>query len=112
MPRRVRRGSPSKPDGSDSYANQDVQSLARNLKGKLLLAYGELDDNVPPNLSLVLMDALVKANKDFELIVMPYGNHGFLADPYFVRRRWDFFVRHLLGVEPPADFELTVATGR
>jgi dipeptidyl aminopeptidase/acylaminoacyl peptidase len=101
----------TKPDGTDNYANQDVQSLAKNLKGKLLLAYGELDDNVPPNLTLVLMDALIKANKSFELLVMPYGNHGFAAEPYFVRRRWDFLVRHLLGVEPPTDFELTVAPG-
>ncbi|MGE0556542.1 MAG: DPP IV N-terminal domain-containing protein [Gemmatimonadales bacterium] len=95
-------------DGTDSYANQDVQSLAKNLKGKLMLAYGEMDDNVPPNLTLVLIDALIKANKSFDLVVMPYGNHGFVLEPYFVRRRWDFLVRSLLGVEPPADFELTV----
>ncbi|MEZ4585065.1 MAG: alpha/beta fold hydrolase [Gemmatimonadales bacterium] len=101
-----------KPGGGDNYANQDVQSLAKNLKGKLMLAYGALDDNVPPNLTLVLIDALIKANKSFDLVVMPYGNHGFVIEPYFVRRRWDFLVRSLLGVEPPADFELTVVSGQ
>jgi dipeptidyl aminopeptidase/acylaminoacyl peptidase len=100
-----------KADSSDNYANQDVQSLAGNLKGKLMLAYGELDDNVPPNLTLVLIDALIKANKNFDLVVMPYGNHGFYSDPYFTRRRWDFIVEHLLGVEPPEGFRLTVPSG-
>lgn len=100
-----------KPDGTDNYANQDVQSLASRLKGKLMLAYGELDDNVPPNLTLVLIDALQKANKNFDLVVMPYGNHGFAGDPYFIRQQWDFLVRHLLGVEPPEGFKLTFPAG-
>ncbi|MEZ4456077.1 MAG: DPP IV N-terminal domain-containing protein [Gemmatimonadales bacterium] len=95
-------------DGGDNYANQDVQSLAGNLKGKLMLVYGEVDDNVPPNLTLVLIDALIKANKNFDLLVMPYGNHGFAADPYFIRRQWDFLVKHLLGVEPPEGFRLAL----
>jgi dipeptidyl aminopeptidase/acylaminoacyl peptidase len=101
-----------KPDGTDSYANQDVQSLAKNLKGKLMLAWGTLDDNVHPNLTLVLVDELIKANKSFDLLAMPNRNHGFASEPYFVRRSWDYFVRHLLGVEPPEDFSLTVGSGQ
>ena len=85
-----------------------MQPLAKNLKGKLLLAYGTLDDNVHPNMTLVLIDELIKANKTFDMLVMPNRNHGFMADPYFVRRAWDYLVKNLLGVEPPADFALTV----
>jgi dipeptidyl-peptidase-4 len=58
--------------------------------------------------TLKLVDALVAANKDFELLVMPGRDHGFGADPYFVRRRWDFFVKHLMGVvEPPGRDEVS-----
>ncbi len=98
-------------DGSDNYANQDVQSLARNLKGKLLLAWGTLDDNVHPNLTMVLADELIKANKRFDMLALPNRNHGFATEPYFVQRTWDYFVRHLLGREPPEDFTLTITPG-
>ena len=96
------------PDG-DNYLEQVNAALAANLKGKLLLAYGDMDDNVPPALTLQLIHALIKANRDFDLIVMPNRNHaGVLRDHYFWRRRWDYFVRHLLHVEPPVDFTITV----
>ena len=49
---------------------------------------------------------LIKANKDFDLILFPNRGHGFGNEPYMVRRRWDYFVRHLLGVEPPKEYEL------
>ena len=52
--------------------------------------------------TLLLVDALVAADKDFDLIMMPNRGHGFGNEPYMMRRRWDYFVRHLLGVEPPA----------
>jgi dipeptidyl aminopeptidase/acylaminoacyl peptidase len=83
------------------YDAQSNVTLARNLEGKLLLAHGDMDDNVPISATLRLVDALIKAEKDFDLIVIPNGTHGIGGNPYFIRRRWDFFVRHLLGVEPP-----------
>jgi dipeptidyl-peptidase 4 len=52
------------------------------------------------------VDALVKANKDFEFLIMPNRPHGFGNDPYFVRRRWDYFVKNLIGAEPPRGFRI------
>ncbi|MDH5590926.1 MAG: prolyl oligopeptidase family serine peptidase, partial [Gemmatimonadota bacterium] len=94
------------PDGTDSFDAQANQNLAERLEGKLLLMYGTLDDNVHPNATLLLIDELVSANKDFDLIVMPNRNHGYANEPYVVRRTWDYFVSHLLGVEPPRMFDL------
>ncbi|MDP9205720.1 MAG: S9 family peptidase [Gemmatimonadota bacterium] len=93
-------------DGSDNYAREANQLLAQNLKGKLLLAHGTLDDNVPPNNTLLVVDALIKANKDFDLILLPNRRHGFGNEAYMVRRRWDYFVKNLLGVEPPKEYPL------
>jgi dipeptidyl-peptidase-4 len=94
------------PVSGRNFDNQDTALLAKNLKGKLMLAYGEMDDNVHPSLTIRLIDALIKANKDFDLLVMPNRNHTFATDPYFNRRRWDYFVKNLLGAEPPSGFEL------
>jgi dipeptidyl aminopeptidase/acylaminoacyl peptidase len=94
------------PNGTTSYDSQANQLLARNLTGKLLLAHGTLDDNVPPNNTLALVEALIKAHKDFDLILLPNRRHGFGNEPYMMRRRWDYFVRHLLGAEPPAGYEI------
>ena len=88
----------------DHYRQQSNVTLAPKLEGKLFLMHGELDDNVHPASTLQLVDALVKANKDFDLLIMPGENHGAGANRYFIRRRWDFFVRHLLGVEPPKNY--------
>ncbi len=92
-----------------SYEEQANASLAGQLEGKLLLAYGAMDDNVNQALTLQLIDALTKANKDYDLLVMPEANHGFSQDPYFVRRSWDYFVRHLAGKEPPRQYDLATA---
>ena len=81
------------------------------LKGKLLLMHGMQDNNVPPENTYLVMDALIKANRNFDLMVLPFGNHGFAADPWFQRRLWDYFVTHLLGVEPPEGFRLTLPAG-
>lgn len=93
-------------DGTDSYTNQANHLLAGNLKGRLLLAYGTMDSNVHPNMTLLLVDELIRHNKDFDLIVMPNRGHGFSMEPYMIRRRWDYFVQHLLGAEPPREYEL------
>jgi len=96
----------TKEDGTSNYDSQANQNFAKNLKGKLLLAHGTMDGNVPPYLTLLVVNELIKANKDFDLIMFPNRGHGFASEPYMVRRRWDYFVRHLLGAEPPAGYEL------
>jgi len=93
------------PDGTTNYDNQANQLVAGNLKGKLLIAHGTMDANVPPYNTLVVVDALIRANKDFDLIMFPNRGHGFGSEPYMVRRRWDYFVRHLMGAEPPKEYE-------
>jgi dipeptidyl-peptidase 4 len=94
------------PDGTSNYDGQANQSLAKNLKGHLLLAHGTMDNNVPPYNTLLVVNELIKANKDFDLIMLPNRTHGFGNEPYMVRRRWDYFVRYLLGAEPPKEYEL------
>jgi dipeptidyl aminopeptidase/acylaminoacyl peptidase len=91
--------------GTDNFEEEANKSHAANLKGKLLLMHGDMDDNVHPAMTIQVVDELIKANKDFDLIVAPNRAHG-LNEPYFVRKRWDFFVRHLLGKEPPAGYEI------
>ncbi len=94
-------------DGTSNYDDQANQSHAKHLKGKLLLAHGLMDDNVPPSNTLLVVDALVKANKDFDLVVFPNARHGYGEDGlYMTRRRWDYFVRNLMGATPPAQYEL------
>jgi dipeptidyl-peptidase 4 len=101
----------TKPDGTSNYDSQANQNFAKNLKGKLLLAHGTMDNNVPPNNTLLVVEALVKANKDFELLMLPNQAHGYgSASDYMTRRRWDFFVRNLLGAEPPHEYEMHKTT--
>ena len=101
------------PDGTTNYDNQANQLAAKNLKGKLLLAHGTMDNNVPPSNTLLVVDALIEANKDFDLILFPNRRHGFGSEPYMMRRRWDYFVKNLLGAEPPKEFEFsTLGTPR
>ena len=83
-----------------SYADNSNVTHAGNLTGNLLLFVGELDHNVDPSSTMQVVNALEKANKDFDLIVMTGSDHGSAESPYGRRRRADFFVRHLLGVEP------------
>ncbi|MFO0969367.1 MAG: prolyl oligopeptidase family serine peptidase [Gemmataceae bacterium] len=82
------------------YEAQSNVTNAHKLQGKLLLIVGELDTNVPPESTMRVVDALIRARKDFDLIVVPGMNHSD-GGPYGERRRWDYFVRHLHGVEPP-----------
>jgi len=88
------------------YEEQSNYTLAPKLEGKLFLAHGDVDENVPMPATIKLVDALVSANKDFDFLIMPNRPHGFGNDPYFVRRRWDYFVKNLLGVDPPAKFKV------
>jgi dipeptidyl aminopeptidase/acylaminoacyl peptidase len=101
------------PDGSDNYAPEANQLQAKNLKGKLLLAHGTLDNNVPPGNTELVVDALIKANRDFDLLMIPNAGHGYgNAGNYMMRRRWDYFVRWLLDKEPPKDYEIRTGSGR
>ncbi len=93
-------------DGKSNYDAQANQNWASKLKGHLLLAHGTMDDNVPPNNTLLVVDALIKANKDFDLIMIPNVHHGYAeASQYMMRRRWDYFVRYLAGEVPPHEYQ-------
>lgn len=95
---------------SDNFAASANKTYARNLKGKLLLMHGDMDDNVHPAMTIQVVDELIKANKDFDLVIAPNRAHG-LNEPYFIRRRWDYFVRHLMGAAPPANYEIKPGPG-
>jgi dipeptidyl-peptidase-4 len=95
---------------TDNFAASANKGLAKNLRGHLLLMHGDMDDNVSPANTIQLVDALIAANKSFDLIIAPDRNHG-LNEPYFIRRRWDYFVRYLLGKTPPVDYQITRPTG-
>jgi dipeptidyl aminopeptidase/acylaminoacyl peptidase len=99
-------------DGSDNYTPEANQIYAKNLKGKLLLAHGTMDDNVPPYNTLLVVNELIAANKDFDLIMLPNRTHGFGNEPYMVRRRWDYFVKNLLGAEPPREYQVGARRAR
>jgi dipeptidyl-peptidase-4 len=82
------------------YGEQSNVTQAHKLTGKLFLVVGAMDRNVDPASTMQVVDALIKADKDFDLLVVPGGGHGIAESRYGTRRRSDFFVRHLLGVEP------------
>lgn len=81
---------------------------AKKLKGKLLLAHGGLDDNVNPSATFKLAEAFIKADKDFDLLILPSQRHGFTGvhRDYFTKKRWNYFVEHLLHEEPIWDIKL------
>lgn len=93
------------------YALSANSELASRLKGKLLLVVGEMDDNVHPTATYRLIDALVRAGKDFDFLALPSSNHVFRSPsgmdrPYYQRRLWDYFVKNLLGAEPPSQYQI------
>jgi dipeptidyl-peptidase 4 len=93
------------PDGKSNYDAQANEDYAKNLKGHLMLAHGTMDDNVPPNNTLLVVDALIKANKDFDMLMIPNVHHGYAAaSQYVMKRKWDYFVQYLAGGVPPMDF--------
>jgi dipeptidyl aminopeptidase/acylaminoacyl peptidase len=96
-----------KTGAGDNYDAEANQNFAKHLKGKLLLAHGTLDDNVPPDNTYLVVDALIKAGKDFDLLMIPNAAHGYGgASNYMMRRRWDYFVQHLLGATPPKEYQI------
>ncbi len=98
---------------NSNYEAQANQTYAKNLKGKLMLAHGMMDNNVPPSNTMLVAEALIKANKSFDLLLFPNAGHGFgQASAYMMRRRWDYFVTNLLNATPPKDYQMRGATGR
>ncbi len=97
--------------GEDNFTASANKSYVANLRGKLMLMHGDMDDNVHPAMTVQLVDELIKANKSFDLIMAPDRAHG-LNEPYFIRRRWDYFVQHLLGTTPPDNYKMTPAGGQ
>jgi dipeptidyl-peptidase 4 len=94
------------PEVGEHYDAQANRTIAHQLTGRLLLVHGEMDENVHPAATLALADALIRANRDFDLLIIPNRPHRLDDDPYFLRRRWDYFVRHLLDAEPPAGYRI------
>jgi len=90
----------------ENYRQLDNGLLAGNLRGKLLLAFGDMDENAFPAVTLQLCDALNRANRTYDLLYMPNGTHFYGNDPYFLRRLWDYFVEHLMGEEPPPNYAI------
>ena len=98
------------PDGTDNYTVEANQTHAAGLKGRLFLIHGTMDNNVPPYNTYLVADALIRANKEFDLLMIPNAGHGFAAaGNYVMRRRWDYFVRQLLDAEPPRDYVVPAA---
>ena len=109
-------GAPEYEDGSpfrarpDEYpanwAPLDITALAGNLNGHLLIVYADMDENVPPAQAFRLIDALIKANKPYDLLALPNRAHAAAAEGYVIQRTWDYFAEHLLGQAPPWDAEV------
>jgi dipeptidyl aminopeptidase/acylaminoacyl peptidase len=87
-------------DPDNWYSQCSNIDNAAKLRGKLFLIVGEMDDNVPPESTVRFVDALIKAKKDFDLLVVPGANHG-AGSPVTQRRTQDFFLHNLMGIEPP-----------
>jgi dipeptidyl-peptidase-4 len=99
--------------GLDEGANKTIydkagnEAYVKNLKGKLMLVHGTMDDNVPPSNTLVMVDALMKAGKDFDLLMIPNAHHGYGDEALYIqRRRWDYFVTNLAGNAVPKEYKL------
>lgn len=99
-------------DNAEAWARTSNVDLADRLAGKLLLVHGEMDDQVHPIHTLRLADRLVAADKDFELLIVPGAEHTLIDHLAYVRKRsWDFLVRELMGVQPPAYRPAAIALG-
>ncbi|MEO8452891.1 MAG: prolyl oligopeptidase family serine peptidase, partial [Gemmatimonadota bacterium] len=115
-------GVPAYPDGSPrrgkpdeapvNWKKLDINAMAGNLAGRLLIIYGDLDENVPSSQAFRLADALIKANKPYDLLYLPGRTHAGAGDPYTIRRTWDYFIEHLLGTPPVFDAVVTLKVPR
>jgi dipeptidyl aminopeptidase/acylaminoacyl peptidase len=93
-------------DGISNYESQANQVYAKKLKGNLMLAHGMMDDNVPPSNTMLVVEALEKANKDFDLVIFPNSRHGYGPfSMYMMRRRWDYFVKNLMNAAHPKEYD-------
>lgn len=98
--------------GTPERDTQSNAAVAHQLQGKLFLIHGDMDENVHPGHTLAVSAALIAAGKDFDQLIVPGAGHGVLGEsPYVLQRLWNFFARHLLGAEPPADFKLDYTPG-
>lgn len=90
-----------------AYHLQSNITNAANLKGRLLLVHGGIDENVNPSATFKLAEALIKADKQFDMLILPSQRHGYRGDhlKYFTKVRWNYFVQHLRGVEGIWEFE-------
>ncbi len=96
-------------DGTTNYDAQANAQYAKNLTGKLMLAHGLMDDNVPVSNTMLVVDALEKANKDYDLVIFPNAHHGYAEMSYYMmRRRWDYFITNLMKATPPHEFKMPV----
>jgi dipeptidyl aminopeptidase/acylaminoacyl peptidase len=95
------------PLAGDNYSSTSNAAIAKNLKGKLLLMHGDMDANVSPALTLQVVDALIKANKDFDLLLIPNQGHDW--GTYRTRVTWDYMVRNLMGATPPKEYVMPEA---
>jgi dipeptidyl aminopeptidase/acylaminoacyl peptidase len=91
-----------------NWKDLDITTLAGNLTGRLMLAYGDLDENVPPQQVTRLVDALTRANKRYDLVYLPNRNHNVALEGYTIKRTWDYFVEHLLRAEPVPDVKVVM----
>lgn len=91
----------------ETYEKVSNITNAKNLRGKLLLVHGGLDDNVNPSATFKLAEALVNSDKEFDLLILPSQRHGYAgkARNYFIKKRWNYFIEHLLGKKPIWDFK-------
>lgn len=90
----------------ESYEKTSNITNAHNLRGKLLITHGGIDENVNPSATFKLAEALIKADKDFDLLILPSQHHGYhgVHRKYFIKKRWNYFVEHLLETNPIWEF--------
>ena len=90
-----------------TYQLQSNITMASKLKGKLLIVHGGIDENVNPSATFKFAEMLVRADKQFDMLILPSQRHGYqgLQQQYFAKRRWNYFVEHLLGQKPVWDYE-------
>ncbi len=90
----------------ESYKAASNVTNVKNLQGKLLLVHGGMDENVNPSATFKLAEALINAGKDFDLLILPGQPHGYSGKAlnFFLKKRWNYFIEHLLDKEPRWDY--------